>query len=199
MRNTLDTAEKSKELKIKKLKLTGMDIPKNRANFSTSISTNGTAYIMGGNSSDLEFQDFYQLDLKTLKWERLPYSINGPLAGQASTFLPGKDLSSGGLLIYGGWNIDKCNDSLHLVELDCLNFQECQKYKKEESLSKSTKTMSDMRQKIENDQNKPYGRRGHSLTFCLDWSLVMMIGGWNSLEWSPKLVNLDVWGLGPGK
>lgn len=55
----------------------------------------------------------------------------------------------------------------------------------------------DMKHEIMKAESLPYGRRDHTFNIIPQWSIGMLIGGWNSLEWCPDHRLLNVWSLTP--
>lgn len=186
-------------IRIEKVQCKG-DTPRKRGNFSSAIQGKDTIYIIGGNSNEQEYSDFYSLNLKTFAWKSIPYNIAKSLTGHKSVFLSsGIDIKTG-ILTYGGWNGEDYNDSIFLTDLGDMTAKESLRYAEDsEKKLRSHKTMGDVRQKIEHDLNIPDGRRDFTMNFINCWDSVVITGGWNALEWNPQQVELDIWFLISGK
>jgi hypothetical protein len=55
------------------------------------------------------------------------------------------------------------------------------------------KSTFDTKKQIELDLSIPEARRDHSMCFHDKSNVVVMIGGWNALEWHPDQVALEIW------
>jgi hypothetical protein len=60
------------------------------------------------------------------------------------------------------------------------------------------KAHSTQKKQIELDLSIPEARRDHSLCFHDKLNVVVMIGGWNALEWHPDQVALEIWAYTSG-
>lgn len=182
-------------LDVKKVNSIGT-FPRKRANFSLNLSEEDKLYVIGGCSNQSEYEDFYVLDLKTYIWSRIPYPMKSALVGHKSVHLSSKESQSGALLVYGGWKTENYNDSLYLIELDTYKTKESRK------VPKTFKTINDVKNAnklSQTEQDKPNSRRDHTLTLVESWDKVVLVGGWNSLQWSPTMVSLDVWVIDQSK
>ena len=165
-------------------------IPSPRSSALAVLLTSGKIWMLGGNSNENEFSDLYELDLQTLKWKKLYGDWKTKWTGSAGivmkTGLSEKDI----IIQYGGFCGDSYSDSLYLLECNSLTIKEA---KRDEQHGK-LKTM-DMKKRIENDKLQPNSRRDHTMTYIQEPSCIIMIGGWNSIEWSPDDIRLDFWVL----
>lgn len=174
---------------VKKVNSIGT-FPRRRGNFTLNISQEGKLYVIGGSSNQSEYEDFYLLDLKTYIWSRIPYPLKSPLVGHQSVLIPSKSVQSGGILIYGGWNSENYDESLYLIELENYKAKESRRVPK---TFKTIKDVKDVQDKLKSEENNPNSRRDHTFVYIEKWKKIVMIGGWNSLQWNPMMVELEVW------
>ena len=88
------------------------------------------------------------------------------------------------------------NDVLYLTDLGDLTLKRSVRTPETSDYNlKTNKTMGDFKQRIENDLNIPESRRDFSFNLVRAWDCVVLIGGWNALEWNPQQVELDIWFL----
>lgn len=178
---------------VKKVNTIGT-FPRRRANFSLTLSQDNKLFVVGGSSMQSEYEDFYFLDLKSYMWTRIPYPMQHTLVGHKSVYLTSEKSETGAILIYGGWKTENYNDSLFLIELDTHKAKESKRIQK-----KMFKTIHDVinngNQKSKSEEHKPSARRDHTLDYVGKWERVVLVGGWNALQWNPTMVDLEVWTL----
>lgn len=174
-------------------------IPHARANFSTEVFQRSKLLIQGGDNQESEFSDMWELNLRTKAW-RLRKELKEPLVGHKSIKLRvlSKDTLMKGagraMLTYGGWMRNLYSDTLFLMDMSTFEMKECpRKPRSRIDEAKMTRTTLDTMKHIEIENSIPDGRRDHTMCFHAALSAVVVIGGWNSLEWHPDKVELEVW------
>jgi len=88
-----------------KLVSTKGDVPSPRANFSLSKFSSRKVFLYGGFDDKNDLNDSFVLDLVTMKWTQLDFSVKTPLVGHCSVCL-NRSLSSSRpyIYIFGGWD-----------------------------------------------------------------------------------------------
>lgn len=175
--------------------------PCSRANTCTSISSEESLFLTGGNNATNEFSDMFVLDTVGLKWSQLPDRKEmHSLVGASGYSITSGNTNKEGVILYGGWSKDHYNDSLFLYEFGAQTLHECPRTNKPSKKfgKKINKTMNNMKDEIDFQRNLPNARRDHTFSMVGAWSMGVMVGGWNSLEWNPSQRLLEVWSLTPG-
>ena len=179
--------------------------PRPRANFSTVVFQKSKILVQGGDSEQHEFNDIWELNLRTKTW-RLRKELKESTVGHKSLKL--RVLSKGvlmkgagrAMLTYGGWTRNAYSDTLALVDMNTFELKECpRRVRNRLSESKIPKTSLDQSKQIELELSIPHARRDHTLTFHSELSSVVLIGGWDALEWHPENAELEVWLLTSGR
>ena len=127
----LKDIKQDKGVTIEKIKCHG-EIPRRRTNSIGVIFSNEKLLVMGGNDESQELKDLYELDLKTLVWNR-KYKWDNCFTGQAGAVV--KFLDKEGLVTYGGFNGENYSDDLYLIDCN-KNFEIKEAKKFEQKLSK---------------------------------------------------------------
>jgi hypothetical protein len=182
------------------------DLPNPRAHFSAVLLDNKKIIITSGDNQEEEFNDVYELNLLTNKWRNKKIKLKESIVGHKSILLKvksSKDVlhtSGRGILTYGGWMKNTYSDNLVMLEYISKELRICPRRanKKQDSYMKGPKTTFDAERQIALDKLVPEGRRDHTFTFHGDLQSVVMIGGWNALEWHPDQTMLDIWALTSG-
>lgn len=175
-------------------------IPSARANFVAVSFQKSKMFILGGDNADKEYNDIWELDLRNKTWKKVRKELREPIVGHRSVKLrvlskeaPIKDCGRG-LLTYGGWQRNQYSDTLYLLDMYSLDLKECpRKPKSRFQEVKIPKSTIDTRKHVEKDLSIPEGRRDHAMCFQEDLNLVVLVGGWNALEWHPEQVELEIW------
>lgn len=198
--------EEEEELSVFLQKPNG-DLPNPRAHFSAVLLDNKKIIITSGDNQEEEFNDVYELNLLINKWRNKKIKLKESMVGHKSILLKvksSKDVlhtSGRGILTYGGWMKNMYSDNLIMLEYISKELRICPRRanKKQDSYMKVTKSTFDVERQIALDKLVPEGRRDHTFTFHGDMESVIMIGGWNALEWHPDQTMLDMWALTSGR
>lgn len=180
-------------------------IPPERANFVAVMYHKTKVLIIGGDMADREYNDIWELNLRTKVWRKIKRELREPIVGHKSVklrVLSKESLVKGsgrGLLTYGGWQRSQYSDTLYLLDMYTLDLKECpRKPRGKLDDTRGPKSTFDTKKQIELDLSIPEARRDHSLCFHDKLNVVVMIGGWNALEWHPDQVALEIWAYTSG-
>jgi len=188
---------KSPNIWVKSISLAG-DIPLRRANFSCSIIGRKEVVITGGMGNQAEYDSIYILDLESMSWRISEQTLPASFVGHKSVRVCSGGSKINGVVILGGWCTDHYNESIFLLDTEKWRLKEShRKICCPTPGKKEHKTMNDLKGKIQSEVSLPEGRRDHTLTFLQKWSMIIMIGGWNALEWNNDNKFLEAWSLTP--
>lgn len=174
--------------------------PTARANFVAVMYHKAKVLIIGGDMGDREFNDIWELNLRTKLWRKIKRELREPLVGHKCVklrVLSKESLVKGsgrGLLLYGGWQRTQYSDTLYLLDMYTLDLKECPRNLRNKlDDTRGPRSTFDTKKQIEADLTIPEARRDHSMCFHDKLNVVVMIGGWNALEWHPDQVALEIW------